>query len=116
MIRLAALTVVLVLAGTPVATATCLLWCCGGAPCSQSPHRDGVTISPNHMSCEGLLVSTPSLREETRRERSAPSQAHLTELPLQASLFDPDYRALTSSVLHEHAPPGHPKPPTVLRL
>ena len=114
MIRVAALTVVLTLAGTPAATAACLIWC--SSPCHGSMQKDGAAISASLMYCDDDLVGVPSLREESRRERQgeASSSALPAAPPLKA--FKPEGRSLTLLALREHAPPGYLKAPTVLRL
>lgn len=112
-IRVAALTVVLTLAGTPAATAACLVWC--SSPCPGAMQKDGATISASLMSCDDDLVGAPSLREESRRERQASSIAY-TAAPSLKALFKSEGRSVTLLALREHAPPGHSKAPTVLRL
>lgn len=114
MIRVTALTVVLTLAGTPAATAACFVWC--SSPCSEPMQQDGPTISASQTSCENLLIGPPILREESRRERQAPSVAQLAGPPVRTSGFDLEYRGVPFLATREHAPPGHQKPPTVLRL
>lgn len=113
MIRVAALTVVLTLAGTPAAAAACLVWC--SSPCPGAMQKDGPTISASLMFCDDDLVGAPSLREESRRERQ-PSSIAVAAVPPLKVLFEPESRSVTLLALREHAPPGHPKAPTVLRL
>lgn len=114
MIRAAALTVVLTLAGTPAATAACLVWC--GSPCPQAGPQDRATISTGHDTCEELLVAAPSLREDTRRERQGHSAAHLPFLAARTVSVELERRVVSWVVFREHAPPAHQTPPTVLRL
>jgi len=77
--------------------------------------KDGATISASLMSCDDDLVGAPSLREESRRDRQASSIAYLAAPSLKAS-FDLECSSVTLLALREHAPPGHSKAPTVLRL
>lgn len=114
MIRVIALTVVLTLAGTPAATAACLVWC--SSPCSEPMQQDGTIVSASQTSCENLLIGAPILREESRRERQAPSVAYLAGPPLRITGFDLEYMGVPFLAARDHAPPGHQKPPTVLRL
>lgn len=113
MIRVAALTVLLTFAGTPVATTACLVWC--GSPCPPAHSQQRAVMSKGQDSCETVLVAAPILREDSRREHQ--------RLPLHSSfgtertaLLDFEHRSAAFVVSREHAPPVHQKPPTVLRL
>jgi hypothetical protein len=114
MIRAAVLTVVLTLAGTPVATAACLVWC-GGSPCPPAHPQRSATVSADQDSCERLLASVPSIREDSRREHRAPS-THSPAVASRTVTVDLEPRSAAFVVLHEHAPPIHQNPPAVLRL
>ena len=114
MIRVPALTVVLVLAGTPAATAACRVWC--GSPCSQSVHYDEAAISTSQHACKNALVGTLSVREESQRQRQVPSVAHLAALPVSASRFDLESSDVVLLELREHLSPGYRQAPDVLRL
>jgi len=112
MIRAAALTVVLSLAGTPAATAVCLIWCGSSCPVAS---EESATVAADHNSCEGLLVSPPSVREDSRRELPDPS-GHVASLPSRPVALDLEHRSAAFVVSSEHSPPAHPKSPTVLRV
>ena len=111
--RAVALMIVLTFAGTPAATAVCLVWC--GSLCPPMPARDEAGISTGQRDCAELLVIAPVLREDTRREAPSSSitllpslAAHTAGLPLQRS-------GASFNLPREHAPPIHQTPPTVLR-
>jgi hypothetical protein len=120
MIRAAALTIVLTLAGTPAATAACLLWC--GSPCPTSmPQSSGGVTSPR--TCAESLVTAPVLREDSQRERAGRAMTHVDgqhveHLELSHASFSADAETGRAArvLAHTEPPPGHQKPPTVLRL
>jgi hypothetical protein len=116
MIRAAALTIVLTLAGTPAATAACLLWC--GSPCPTSMHQAAGVTGPS--TCAEALVTAPVLREDSQRERAgrATTHVHVEQVEFGHAWFSADIQAgLAARVLaHTKPPPGHQKSPTVLRL
>jgi hypothetical protein len=113
MIRITALTVLLTFAGTPAATAACLLWC--GSPCPPAHSQQHSVMSTGQDSCEKLFVAAPSVREDNRREHQRPSVHSPFDIARTANL-NIDHRSVAFVISREHAPPGHPKPPTVLRL
>ena len=113
MIRAAALTVVLSLAGTPAATAVCLIWC--GSSCPPVGLEESATVSADRNPCEALLVSPPSVREDSRRELADPS-GHVAALPSRPVALDLEHRSAAFVVSRDHSPPAHPKSPTVLRV
>ena len=113
MIRATALTVLLTFAGTPVATAACLVWC--GAPCTPAHSQQRAAVSTGQDSCDKLFVAAPSLREDGRREQQRPPAHSLFDLTRRAGL-DFEHRNTAFVVAREHAPPLHQKPPTVLRI
>lgn len=113
MIRIAALTVLLTFAGTPAATAACLVWC--GSPCPPAPAQQRGVMATGQDSCETLLVAAPSLREDSRREHQRPP-IHLSFGTERTAVLDVEHRSAAFVVAREHAPPVHQKPPIVLRL
>ena len=113
MIRGTALTVLPTFAGTPVATAACLVWC--GAPCTPAHSQQRAVVSTGQDSCEKLFVATPSLREDGRREHPRPAAHSLFDITRTPTL-DVEHPNAAFVVAREHAPPLHQKPQTVLRI
>ena len=114
MIRAAALTIVLTLAGTPAATAACLLWCGSPCPTSMSQSTSGVT---GPQTCAESLVIPPVLREDSQREKAGRAVAH-TDIEFNHAWLSAALEAGRAARVfaHTEAPPGHQKPPTVLRI
>jgi hypothetical protein len=113
MLRAAVLTVVLSLAGTPIATAACLVWC--GSPCPPTELQRSASVSANQDSCDGLLVSPLSVREDGRRDHRTPSDDSPSIAGRSVNL-DLLHRGDVFLVAREHAPPGYQKSLTVLRI
>ena len=113
MIRAAALTIVLTLAGTPAATAACIVWCSSPCPASMPNASTGVT---GPRSCAETLVTAPVLREDNRREGSMRTATHVAVDVPPAFLVDLQSGRVARLWAHSDPPPGHRKPPTVLRI
>jgi hypothetical protein len=112
MLKVAALTVVLSLVGTPAATAVCLVWC--GTPCPTTMNQS-VSITGATENCAKRLVMEPTLREETRN--SASLVVHHTFLEVSC-VFTPKLESERVALVLSRTgpPPGHYAAPTVLRL
>ena len=114
MLRVAALTVVLSLVGTPAATALCLVWC--GTPCPTTTMSESVSVKSATENCAKRLVMEPTLREETRRH-GASLDVHHTFLDVsRAFTLNPESQMVALVRSHGGPPPGDHAPPTVLRL
>jgi hypothetical protein len=113
MLKVAALTVVLSLVGTPAATAVCLIWC--GTPCPTTMSQS-VSVTGATDNCATRLVMEPTLREETHRN-SASLVAYHTFLEV-SSAFTPNLQSERVALVLSRTgpPPGHYAAPTVLRL
>ena len=114
MIRAAALTIVLTLAGTPAATAACLLWC--GSPCPTSMAQSANSVT-GPRTCAESMATAPVLREDSQRERAGRAIAHV-DVALPHALFSVGLETgrVARVFAYTEPPPGHQKPPTVLRL
>ena len=114
MIRAAALTIVLTLAGTPAATAACLLWC--GSPCPTSMAQSASSVT-GPRTCAESMVTAPVVREDSQRERAGRAIAHVdVALPRGLVSAGLETGRVARVFAHTEPPPGHQKPPTVLRL
>lgn len=114
MIRAAALTIVLTLAGTPVATAACLLWC--GSPCPTSMAQSANSVTGSRT-CAESMVTAPIVREDSQREKTGGAAAHADVEFSHASSSTALRAGRTARVFaHTEPPPDHHKPPTVLRI
>ena len=113
MTRVAAIVIVLALAGAPAATAACLVWC--ASPCPEPMTTAGVTISPGQATCGQLVLVGPSVREDSRRSHVDSLTSHVAVEPQQFVAFALEYTRADFLISREHAPPIHLKPPTVLR-
>ncbi len=113
MIRAAALTIVLTLAGTPAATAACILWCGSPCPTSMPPSAGGATAP---RTCAESLVTAPILREDSQRERATHVHAEHAEFSHAWFTADVETGRAACVLAHTAPPPGHQKPPTVLRI
>ena len=113
MIRAAALTITLTLAGTPAATAACIVWCSSPCPASMPNSATGVT---GPRTCADTLVTAPVLREDNRRDGSTRTVTHVAMFAHRAFLADLQSGRVARIRAHSEPPPGHQKPPTVLRL
>ena len=113
MIRAAALTIVLTLAGTPAATAACLLWC--GSPCPTSMAESNGVTGPR--TCAESIATAPVLREDSQREKAGRSVAH-ADIDFNHAWLSAALKAGRAARVFAHTepPPGHQKPPTVLRI
>lgn len=112
MIRAAALTVVLILVGSPAATAACLVTC--GSSSSSSVDRDSAILR-DQGACDQKLVATPAVREDGSRERVTASPAGSSPLTHRTARFNVERTALMFAASPEHALLSH-KPPSVLRI
>ena len=106
---------VLTLAGTPAATAVCLLWCASPCPTSTNESASGVVTIPR--TCTDAIVIAPVLREDDQRAKIGRALAHadldFSHAWLRAGLE----RGQAIRVLaRSEPPPGHQNPPTVLRI
>lgn len=113
MIRAAALTIALTLAGTPAATAACIVWCSSPCPASMPNATTSVTAG---RTCAETLVTAPVLREDNRREGSARTVTHVALDAPHTFLAALQSGRVARIRAHSEPPPGHQKPPTVLRL
>ena len=111
MSRIAVLAVVLTLAGTPAATAACLVWC--GSPCSSNTADDSAVLT-NQNSCDEQLLTAPGLREDSS-ERMRASVTHPASPSFRAAAYL-EGGGLQLVVSREHAPLDHSKAHTVLRI
>lgn len=114
MIRVIALTVVLMLTGTPVATAACLLWC--GMPCQSDVPPTGTTAPAGGAGCGSALIIPPVLREEILRAQPSAVVAQPLDVAGHALALDWSHDRLSSNLLHAHAPPVYCRPVSVLRI
>ena len=115
MIRAAALTIVLTLAGTPAATAACLLWC--GTPCPTSTTESASGVVTNPRTCAQSIVIAPVLREDDQRGKTRRALAH-SDLAFSHAWLSAGIEVgrVIRVLARTEPPPGHQKPPTVLRI
>jgi hypothetical protein len=113
MLRVAALTVVLSLVGTPAATAACLAWC--GTPCPTAMPKS-VSASGATDDCAKALIAAPGLREDSRRDNASTATHQISVGVRQAFAPNLEGRRVAVVLSHSDPPPGFQAPPTVLRL
>ena len=114
MLRVAALTVVLSLVGSPAATALCLVWC--GTPCPTTTMSESASVTGATENCAKRLVMEPTLREETRRAGASVTSHHTSFDVSRAFTLNLESQRVALVLSFGGPPPGDHAPPTVLRL